>query len=334
MLHNPFITVIICRRLGPHLFSLALLLGACTASSPGNPVSDAAAKAPDVGSSRMPVCGNGVIEPPERCDPGFPASSAKSCPRACDETPRCTVGRMLDENTCQARCIYVPLETCSGENLDGCCPIGCDRFSDRDCQESLHVALGPTHSCSITGEGSLYCWGDNALGQLGDTTNQDRESPVAVEAGSPWQAIAGGRGFTCGIKQEGTLWCWGQIPFGDKASDEEVPSYNRPQPMGSQRDWASLVCGEKHCCGLKKDQTLWCGGDNAHGQLGRKTIPDVAPGEEGFYSVAAQKRWKSLVVGEMYNCSLSTTGNSLWCWGSFQLTGHQAPPLWDPTLLG
>jgi len=58
-------------------------------------------------------------------------------------------------------------------------------------------------------DGSLWCWGSNGFGQLGDGTNEARDIPTRIGSALNWAAIAAGKYHTCAIETDGSLWCWG-----------------------------------------------------------------------------------------------------------------------------
>lgn len=71
------------------------------------------------------------------------------------------------------------------------------------------LALGAQHSCGVTRDGALYCWGENDLGQLGLGDLEDRDQPTRVGTAADWTAVAGGSQHTCGLRANGALFCWG-----------------------------------------------------------------------------------------------------------------------------
>ena len=61
--------------------------------------------------------------------------------------------------------------------------------------------------CAIKADSSLWCWGTNNRGQVGDGTTEYRAEPKKI--GTGWATVAIGVCHTCGVKTDGTLWCWG-----------------------------------------------------------------------------------------------------------------------------
>jgi len=80
--------------------------------------------------------------------------------------------------------------------------------------ERLQVSAGVEHTCAVASNGTLWCWGANWSGQLGDGTNDDKNTPTQVGTGTDWESVAAGWYHTCGVKTGGTLWCWGANWFG------------------------------------------------------------------------------------------------------------------------
>ena len=78
------------------------------------------------------------------------------------------------------------------------------------------LALGNYHSCAILGDGSIHCWGYNGYGQLGDGTNTNLNTPVAVNlpAGRTATALALGWQHSCAILDDGSAMCWGDNDYG------------------------------------------------------------------------------------------------------------------------
>jgi cysteine-rich repeat protein len=72
------------------------------------------------------------------------------------------------------------------------------------------VAAGQTHTCGIMTDRSLWCWGENGQGQLGDGSQFSRGTPVSVVApGRVWAWVGAGLAHTCAVATTGEMWCWG-----------------------------------------------------------------------------------------------------------------------------
>ena len=76
------------------------------------------------------------------------------------------------------------------------------------------LAAGDNHTAAIKKDGTLWAWGWNFKGQLGNGTNIDSNTPVQVGTDTNWQSVSAGREHAVAIKKDGTLWAWGRNDFG------------------------------------------------------------------------------------------------------------------------
>ena len=175
------------------------------------------------------------------------------------------------------------------------------------------VTAGNTRTCALRNDDSLWCWGNNVKGQLGDGTVETRPSPVQVEAGSTWRTVDAGYFHTCGIRRDGTLWCWGENFAGQLGDGTTGTMRTNPTPVGQDADWAQVAVGDYHTCARRKDESIWCWGDNNYGQLGDGTL-GADQGKAVPVQISSKPRWLDLTTGNDHTCSLMDN-DSLWCWG-------------------
>ena len=134
----------------------------------------------------------------------------------------------------------------------------------------VSLTAGPgRHTCGITGTGAAYCWGENSFGALGDGSNGDRSSPVAVSGGLEFvQVVAGGFvGHTCGLIAGGTAYCWGENSVG-QVGDTSINDRLVPSAVSGGLSFTILDAGFRHTCGLATTGALYCWGSGGAGQLG------------------------------------------------------------------
>jgi alpha-tubulin suppressor-like RCC1 family protein len=129
------------------------------------------------------------------------------------------------------------------------------------------VACGFSHSVAIKADGSLWAWGANWGGQLGDGTYDQKESPVQVGTGYAGAAVAGGGCHTLAVKGDGSLWAWGNNESGE-VGDGTREQRNAPVRIGTTNDWAVVAPGYDWSLALKTDGSLWTWGYGADGQMG------------------------------------------------------------------
>jgi alpha-tubulin suppressor-like RCC1 family protein len=135
------------------------------------------------------------------------------------------------------------------------------------------------HHCALKRDGTVWCWGSNADGGLGDGTTIDRSTPVKV-VGLPGSAVAitatrwiGNSGGTCAILYNGTVWCWGsntngQLGIGTTTNAPQTT----PVPVSGLRNAIEVAVGFTSSYALRADGTLWGWGDNVYGELGLGTL--------------------------------------------------------------
>lgn len=130
---------------------------------------------------------------------------------------------------------------------------------------------GASHTCALEDDGSLWCWGANGAGQVGDGSRGDVAAPVEVmPAGQVLSAAAAGQ-ETCALLADRTVACWGagdQGQLGDGGKDGRAS----PGPVRGLSDVLELAVGGGHVCAREQDGSVWCWGANDKGQLG----PDAA----------------------------------------------------------
>ena len=146
-------------------------------------------------------------------------------------------------------------------------------------------------ACALTSGGGLWCWGDNAHGEVGDGTTTDRSTPVQIFT-SGVADINGGGGYYgsfCATKTDGSLQCWGQNSYG-KLGDGTTTNRSTPTTVSITNVSKTSATGEYsganamgHRCALKTDGTVWCWGYNGYGQLGLgdttdRSAPNQVPG--------------------------------------------------------
>jgi len=192
------------------------------------------------------------------------------------------------------------------------------------------VSAGGDHTAAIRGDGSLWAWGYNYSGQLGDGTNDDRYIPTRIGTDTNWVSVSAGGEHTAAINANGELWIWGSNWFGQLgdgnsyASAGEDVMENAPIRVGSGTDWISVSAGDKNTFAIKDDGSLWAWGYNSYGQLGDGTYDNSAvPVRIGIMG-----GWVHISAGSDHTAAIGLSGE-LWVWGQFssgQLGGGTADP--------
>jgi alpha-tubulin suppressor-like RCC1 family protein len=200
------------------------------------------------------------------------------------------------------------------------------------------LALGQAHSCLLTAEGQVYCFGKNDGGQLGlgrsgnigdrPETLGEAMQPVALGAQFSVTSIASGANHVCALSRAGTVKCWGandvgQLGLGDTRSRGTVPSEMGDAlptvDLGHGQVAIDLDCGFNHCCVRTIQNTMMCWGDNGAGQLGlgdevtRGATPSSMGDALPFVMTPPGERVLSMRLYGYRTCARTDSG--LRCWG-------------------
>ena len=120
---------------------------------------------------------------------------------------------------------------------------------------------------SLQSDGSLWAWGGNAFGQLGDDSTTDRLSPAHIGTATDWVVGGGGGYHSLALRGPGTLWSWGYNSNSQLGDDSSADSHV-PKQVGVDTGWTAVSGGSGHSMALRSDGTLWTWGCNTSGQLG------------------------------------------------------------------
>jgi alpha-tubulin suppressor-like RCC1 family protein len=173
----------------------------------------------------------------------------------------------------------------------------------------MSVLAGGYHTIAQKTDGTLWAWGGNYYGQLGDGTNVNKNTPIQIGTATNWKAIAAGYGHTIALKTDGTLWAWGYNEYGQLGDGTNV-NKNTPIQIGTATNWKAITAKGTHTIALKTDGTLWAWGYNVYGQLGDGTTDD----KNTPIQIGAATNWKAITTGLHHTIALKTDG-TLWAWG-------------------
>lgn len=203
--------------------------------------------------------------------------------------------------------------------------------ADRDPWHWASVAAGGDHNLSLMSDGTLWAWGQNDFGEVGDGTSVNKKIPVLIDADNNWDIIKGGSSRSIATMSDGTLWAWGNN-FHGNFGDGTTIHRNVPAQTGEDSDWDFLSAGGFSTIALKTDGTLWTWGDNSNGQLGNGTNSSLfipTPIGDGT-------DWAYVASGGRSTFALQSD-NSLWAWGSNslgELGDGTTSDRWVPTQIG
>ena len=180
------------------------------------------------------------------------------------------------------------------------------------------VSAGSKHTCAVMIEGGARCWGDNAVGQLGDGTNLDRTTPVTVVdlPGGIFAVSAGNH--TCAVTMVGGVKCWGggitdqlQNPVLTLGDGTTTMSNTPLDVTGLNEPVFDVSVGSAHSCALTVTRKLHCWGRGRSGQLGDYKRTD-SPEPVDVY--APSSSFVAVSSGTQVTCAVTTKGEAM-CWG-------------------
>ena len=193
---------------------------------------------------------------------------------------------------------------------------------DQSLATAVSVSVGSNHTCALTTEGAVKCWGANYYGQLGNDSFVESPIPVDVQgfADEVVIAVSAGYAHTCAVTLAGDVWCWGNNDEGQLGDGTFFDRYTPVMVNGFTEKVIAISAGRFYTCALTSSGGIKCWGENDSGQLGYTTgdcdygpcsnIPmDVVGFEnEGEDAIA-------ISAGAVHTCAL-TSGGGVKCWGS------------------
>jgi len=154
------------------------------------------------------------------------------------------------------------------------------------------IAARYYHGLALKSDGTVWAWGMNDVGQLGDGHNVNRSTPVQVMNLAGVTAIAAGGLHSLALKSDGTVWAWGEDRLG-QLGDKDVRNRSTPVQVMNVAGVTAIAAGGLHSLALKSDGTVWAWGMNDNGQLGNRpppnsrNVPVQVSGLSGVTTVAA-----------------------------------------------
>lgn len=200
-------------------------------------------------------------------------------------------------------------------------------YSENALADVQTIVAGSNHSIILKPDGTVWAWGSNGNGQLGDGTTTQRYLPVQVKdaTGNGYltgvTAIAAGNSFTIALKTDGTVWAWGSNGYG-QLGDNTTTQRNLPVQVkdsagtGYLTSMSAIAGGGSHAIAVKNDGTVWAWGYNTQGQLGDNTINNRSlPVQVKDPTGSSVLTGVSTVTGGANHTAALKTDGTVWAWG-------------------
>ena len=193
------------------------------------------------------------------------------------------------------------------------------------------ITSGATHSLALGSDGSLYAWGDNSSGQVGDNSTTLRQTPVKINKPAntsnqfTFTTIAAGDHSSLAIGSDGNLYAWGNNTrgqLGDGTTENKLTPVKVPKPAGVSNGftWTQVSTRWDHTLALGSDHNLYAWGWNGYGQLGNTSIPTGSDNLAAYsskpvlVSTPAGVTFTQLSAGRYHSLALGSD-KQLYAWG-------------------
>lgn len=175
------------------------------------------------------------------------------------------------------------------------------------CFES--VSGGGFFSLGKKNDGTIWAWGANDRGQLGDGTSNSKNKPQQIGMANDWKSVVAGYYTSFAIKNDGTLWAWGANSNGQLGNGSNV-DIRLPIQVGTSTDWKSVAPGLEYTLAIKNNGTLWAWGRNNSGQLGDGTNTN----KTSPVQIGSATNWQTVSAFGEVSLAIKSDG-TLWAWG-------------------
>ena len=173
----------------------------------------------------------------------------------------------------------------------------------------IDIKTGYKHALALKTDGTVWAWGLNNFGQLGNGTTEDQRSPVQVLNLTDVIAIAAGENHSFAVKSDGTLWAWGNGNRGELGHGTDT-SEDTPVQVTGVSGITAVAAGRWHSIALRADGTVWSWGSATFGQLGGGDI-----GTREWPEMIASLTDVRTISSGLQHCIAIKYDGSVWAWG-------------------
>lgn len=161
----------------------------------------------------------------------------------------------------------------TGDTKDADSPVSLKATDFTANDTAYKISVGNGHNLFIKKDGTVWAWGENTYGQLGNGNNENSDYPVQVDKLTDVAEISAGDGFSVAIKKDGTVWAWGKNNRGQLGNGTKIDS-NVPVQVNLESQAVTISAGYNHVLMVDSNEIAWSWGANDFGQLGDKSYTD------------------------------------------------------------
>ena len=220
--------------------------------------------------STKPAADGGACDDANGCTLGDTCTAGKctSTAVACTDSNACTQDECA---TMVGQCIgtALPGGASCGDGaacVDGQCKVEAKGWASK-------VSVGSNHACALRRDGTVWCWGTNKYGQLGNNSLLSSSVPVQVEGLTKVISVSAGGDYTCAVDEAGAAWCWGLNTW-QNLGEGSTTSSSIPKKVSGDIAMTKVVTSRNDAghgrttCGLGADNVVYCWGYNTYGEAG------------------------------------------------------------------
>jgi alpha-tubulin suppressor-like RCC1 family protein len=181
--------------------------------------------------------------------------------------------------------------------------------------DATQVSVSTGHACAVRKTGEIACWGEGALGKLGNAMTANANKPVPVQGITDALSVSAGATHTCAVRANGQAVCWGSRLNGRLGDGGDTTSNQlTPALVSGVTDAVQISAGNTHSCAVLATGKVMCWGSRANGRLGDagaltgdQSTPVMVSGISNAVQVSA---------GRSHACAVLSDG-AIACWGPY-----------------
>jgi alpha-tubulin suppressor-like RCC1 family protein len=166
----------------------------------------------------------------------------------------------------------------------------------------------------MRGDGTVWAWGSNFAGELGNGSSTDSSIPVQVSGLTGVTAIAAGDSHSLAVRGDGTAWAWGYNFDGELGNGTTTFNESTPVQVSALTGLTAIAAGGNHSLAMRGDGTVWAWGSNFAGELGNGTTTNASTPVQ----VSAPSSVNAIAAGGIHSLAMRGDG-TVWAWGDNSL---------------